>query len=171
MTQPVRYDICFDTEFWTFGNEVNIISIGCYNQFGGSYYAEVAEFDWSRVPAASWLQENVRPLLSGGQHLKPRDVICKELTEWTQGSPRFWAYYGAYDWTAMCMLFGGFPNLPDHWQKYYWEIQTYRNMVDEDLKLPPQPVGAHNAGIDAKWNYDALRKIQNRALTRLVGNW
>lgn len=170
------YDICFDTEFWTFGNQLHLISIGAVKNDASDsgYYAEVAEFDWDKVPEEDWLQFNVRPHLLGGTHRIPAAQICEELAAFapvltTGERPRFWAYYGAYDWTALCMLYGGFRHMPERWQKYFWELQTYRNLVDPDIEPPKKFPIEHNALQDAMWNLKFLRKIQALELHPMYG--
>jgi hypothetical protein len=101
----------------------------------------------------------------------------------------FYAYFGDYDWVAMCGLFGTMMDLPMGFPMYCRDLkqmldETANNLseklVEEDayfetkllyLKehaLYPKQENEHNALDDAKWNYLLYCFIQE-ANKRLIG--
>jgi hypothetical protein len=78
----------------------------------------------------------------------------------------FYGYYADYDWVLFCSLFGRMINLPKGFPMYCRDL---KQMMDEkrlDKKWKkencPDPEGAHDALVDAKWNkklFDLLSTI------------
>jgi hypothetical protein len=76
----------------------------------------------------------------------------------------FYAYYGDYDWVVLCSLFGTMMDLPKHFPKFCFDLK--QTMEDNGLSVRwkqehcPDPVGAHNALVDARWNYALFQTIK-----------
>ena len=159
-------NIYFDTEFYIPKDEwgvVRPISIGAIREDGASYYAEIAEFDWDAVPKDDWLRESVKPLLRPEYFRVGLAQIRRDLAEFAGSRPQFWAYYGSYDWVAMCTIMGGFMNLPAGWSKAVFEIKQYQMQYAPDLRLPKQNTPEHHALNDAVWNRDIMHVIRDHA--------
>lgn len=149
----------FDTEFEEIGNVLHLISIGVVSEDGREFYA-VTDYD----PQGAWLKANVNP------RLQPKDsppffaqvssTIRGDLARWVGDDPKpvFWAYYGSYDWVALCQLMGGMMNLPRGW---YWIVQDLRTELDRAGFKDVRDDGRddeHNALADARWIRDAWSK-------------
>ena len=146
----------FDTEFIEDGRTIDLISIGIVAEDGREYYAEAWECDLER--ASPWVRENVFPHLSGV--CTRREVIAQDIIGFVGAKPEFWAYYGDYDWVALCQLYGTMIDLPKGWPKFCRDV---RQLFDEfgDPRLPDQEGDTHNALADARWN-----KLAWESLTR-----
>ena len=148
--------VCFDTEFYDYGDIIELISIGCVSETGEEFYAENKDFslDYHDLNGDTrWLKKHVIPKLKPfEERLHTRD-IREQLLLWIHGldgEVKFWAWYGSYDWVLLCKLYGGMFNLP---------VQLH-NRVGElaDLPLTNIPKGdeafAHHALTDARWNME-----------------
>jgi hypothetical protein len=144
----------FDTEFIDDGRTIGLLSIGVIREDGEAYYAEPAETDRGR--AGPWVRENVLPRLTGP--VLPQLEIAQQLVDFAGPQPQWWAYFAAYDWVALCQLYGPMMNLPDGWPAYCRDVQQLADQLHLDLEaeLPPAS-GAHNALRDAEWTRDAWR--------------
>jgi hypothetical protein len=144
--------IWLDTEFIEDGTTIDLISIGMVRSDGATYYAETDQ--WIPGKASQWVKDNVIVHLKGGDCIKPRDVIAREIVEFAGERPEFWAYYADYDWVALCQLFGTMMQLPDGWPKFCRDIK--QRAVDlGNPKLPEQTSTEHHALADALWNKEA----------------
>lgn len=141
--------IWFDTEFIEDGKTIDLISIGMVRSDGATYYAETDQ--WIPGKASQWVKDNVLVHLKGGDCIKPRDVIAREIVEFVGEKPEFWAYYADYDWVALCQLYGTMMQLPDGWPMFCRDIK--QRCVDlGNPKLPEQTGAEHHALVDALWN-------------------
>lgn len=144
-------------------NLLTLISIGVASEDGRTYYAENEQ--WDRSSGGDWLRDNVVPNLQGGGFAKPPSQIRYELMMFTQNDERcdFWAYYGAYDWVFMCMLFGGYFELPSNWQKNFYELKQYIEFFGVPRSAWPKQEGVeHHALNDAIWNREVFLWIWNQ---------
>ena len=155
--------IYFDTEFIEKPNTIELISIGMIKENGEEYYAISNEFDPRK--ANDWVRENVIEKLEPNVPRKSIPEIRQEILEFVGAeSPEFWAYYGAFDWVALCWIFGSMIELPPHFPKYYLDLK--QEMVSKNLDkawkrmVCPDPEGEHNALVDAKWNLNLHKAIQ-----------
>ncbi len=145
--------IWFDTEFMDDGHSIDLISIGLVRQDGAEYYAETAECDYTK--ANPWVQENVIKHLTGVR--KPREQIAHEIMLFAGRSPEFWAWFGAYDWVALCQLYGTMLSVPPGWPNLFNEIVQFGKfkanggVIPNFKKMFPNDT-AHHALADAKWN-------------------
>lgn len=141
--------IWFDTEFIEDGKTIDLMSIGMVREDGKTFYAEPAECDLSR--AGEWVKANVIPHLSGNK--TPRAQIAREIVEFAGSRPEFWAYYGSYDWVALCQLYGTMMDIPKGWPMFVMDVK-HECMVAGNPRLPPSAGKAHNALDDALWTQD-----------------
>lgn len=146
--------IWFDTEFIEDGKTIDLISIGLIREDGFTYYAELAEADLSK--ASEWVQQNVLPHLSGRK--KSRSVVSAEIVEFAGWNPEFWGYFAAYDWVALCQLYGGMMQLPkrEEWPQFCLDVNQLRRSLGNP-ELPKQTSIEHNALADAKWTRAAWK--------------
>jgi hypothetical protein len=163
MSEESKSRIWFDTEFIEDGTTIDLISIGMVRSDGATYYAETDQ--WIPGKASQWVKDNVIVHLKGGDCIKPRDVIAREIVEFAGEKPEFWAYYADYDWVALCQLFGTMMQLPDGWPMFCRDIKQWA--VDlGDPKLPEQTSTEHHALADALWNKEAWDSIAQIAASR-----
>lgn len=146
----------FDTEFIEDGRTIDLLAIGVVAEDGREYYAEPAETDRSR--AGDWVRANVLPHLTGP--VKPRSQIAAELAVFAGDEPEFWAYFAAYDWVALCQLFGTMMDLPKGWPMFCRDVQQVRAEMRVE-KLPEQASQEHNALTDARWTREAWQFLQS----------
>ena len=143
--------IFFDTEFIDTGRIIDLISIGLVREDGMTLYEESLEFDSFLL--TPWLEKNVIPHLRG--NATTLDNISHRIREFVGETPEFWAYYAAYDWVALCQLYGTMMDLPHGWPKYCRDIKQLCDSIGNP-QLPPIPENQHHALADAQWNRQAF---------------
>jgi hypothetical protein len=140
-----------DTEFIDTGSTIDLISIGIVSSDGREYYAQDCTCDLSK--ASDWVQENV--IVHLAPTWKSREQIQRDLLAFMDveqyGKPALYGWCCAYDFVALCQLFGTMMDLPQDWPHYMRDIQFVlddRGISDDAL---PQPEGqVHNALVDAR---------------------
>ncbi|HVE77002.1 MAG TPA: 3'-5' exoribonuclease [Actinomycetota bacterium] len=140
----------FDTEFSDTGKVIDLISIGIVDEEGREFYAISEEFDRSLVNA--WVQANVIPKLEPpGPLWKPRATIRDEIVSFVaDAEPEFWAYNAAYDWVALCQLFGPLTAIPANWPRFVRDLREWVARLDvTPLEETEDP---HHALADARYN-------------------
>ncbi len=147
----------FDTEFYEDGRTIELISIGVVCEDGSEFYAEVEGVEITDP----WLIENVKPYLTG--QTMSKDQIGPALLQFVldrTDKPEFWAYYSAYDWVALCQLYGKMNDLPKEFPMFCrdlkQELVLYGNPV-----IPIENSQDHNSLADAKWTRDAHIWFEN----------
>lgn len=146
-----------DFEFIEDGRTIDPISVGIVREDGKEYYVEFAECDLTR--ACPWVRDNVIPHLTGEK--KPRAQVAREILEFVGDSwPEWWAYYGAYDWVALCQLYGRMIHLPPNWPMYCRDIRWFADSIGNP-RLPKHSGRHHHALDDARWTRDAWRFLVN----------
>lgn len=148
--------IWFDTEFIEDGKTIDLISIGAVREDGEEFYAENSECDLSR--ACPWVKENVLPHLAGGYCALDRNTIAEKFRAFVGDDPRFWAYFGAYDWVVLCQLYGRMVDLPKGWPMFCRDVMQLATDMGQ-LGFPPKPQIEHNALHDARWTRDAWKYL------------
>jgi len=153
----------FDTEFIETPWCLSLVSIGIVAEDGREFYAVSSEAQtWS---ASEWVKENVLTRLTPTRYPsaapKPLGTIADELRAFIGDDDAvvFWAYYGAYDWVALCNLMGGMLNLPKGW---YWICRELRTELDRGGLVNCRDEGRadeHNALADARWIRQAFDRI------------
>ena len=92
----------------------------------------------------------------GGSGMSAIEMAMKyEISDKTK-EPEFYAYYAGYDWVAFCWIFGKMMQLPKGFPMYCKDLKQIMDEkgLDKEWKRLncPDPVGEHNALVDAKWN-------------------
>lgn len=65
-------------------------------------------------------------------------------------TPEFWGYVCAYDWVAICQLFGTMMELPERWPMYCNDLRQW--LTHNELAHITQPDDMpHHALSDAQW--------------------
>jgi hypothetical protein len=98
---------------------------------------------------------------------KPNKQIAYEILQfignYTRYNPEFYAYYASYDWVVFCWLFGKMIDLPRGFPMYCKDLKQMmddKGLTKEWKRINcPDPIGEHNALIDAKWNISLYRKL------------
>jgi 3'-5' exoribonuclease-like protein len=141
----------FDTEFIEDGRTIDLLSIGIVCEDGREYYAENGQADKSK--ANDWVKTNVLPHLTGRgiRRWRLRHEILDFIGDTT---PEFWAYYGDYDWVALCQLFGTMVDLPEGWPMFAMDVKQLAVSLGNP-RLPEQSSTEHHALNDARWTRDA----------------
>lgn len=111
--------VFFDCEFTGLHQFTTLVSIGCVDENGRTFYGELTDYDKSQVD--DWIQENVISNLSLEPLGKPNapatwppsfycgdsDRIRKELTDWLSAYDyaEMWSDVLVYDWMLFRQLF------------------------------------------------------------------
>lgn len=142
-----------DTEFNEHDGKIDLISIALVNDMDRSLCVTSSEFDLKAAQAKPWLVENVLAQLPPAELWRPRKEIVAEIVKFVGADPkpRFWAWFGAYDWVLFCQLFDGMLNLPKKWPQYVMDLKQEHALAGSPV-LPRQMDGQHDALEDAKWN-------------------
>lgn len=141
--------IFFDTEFIEDGKTIDLISIGLVREDGAELYLESSECELSR--ADTWVREHVISKLDLRAPVD-REQMVQSLIEFAGEKPEFWAYYAAYDWVALCQLFGKMIDLPLGWPMYCRDLKQLQADRFPDVSFPQQdPATEHHALSDARW--------------------
>lgn len=156
-----------DTEFNERPGLLELISLGLVCEDGRELYAEVP---WNPDNSNEWVRRHVWPHLanppqrvSGSDTTASwrlpgpntdRKVVAANILDLVgpDPKPRFFTYYGAYDWVAFCWLFGRMVDLPERFPMFCWDL---KQMLDQfDLRVPAEIQGedVHNALHDARAN-------------------
>lgn len=169
----------FDTEFMENGYTIELISIGCIDTLGRTYYACNVEARLDR--ANPWVREHVIPQLPtcSDPAWKTRAQIKADLLAfWFGGTAtlvyarpeacppiELWAYYGAYDWVVLCQLWGRMIVLPPAMPMFAMDVKALARLLG-DPDLPPQVLTEHNALNDASWTYEAYQFLMRLWIER-----
>jgi hypothetical protein len=195
----------FDTEFIENGRTIDLISVGVVADDGRTFYAVNSEcrFDLaSEWVVKNVLVHVAQPRNGGRSRLCPPDPMpfrtllpAKRLdfiqyAEWSKPSAiaeylrmftasddqiEFWTYFGAYDWVALCQLFGTMMQLPTHWPMFahdvkiladQWGIQVNDEGTPPRSRNTPEGDVRHHALADAHWTRDAFYYI-----TKKIPDW
>lgn len=80
--------------------------------------------------------------------------------------PEFYGYYADYDWVVFCWIFGNMMNLPKGFPMYCRDLKQMmddKNLTKEWKKENcPDPIGEHDALVDAKWNLKLFNTINKK---------
>ena len=157
----MRYFI--DAEFMEDGRSIDLLSFAIVAEDGRSLYLENAEADHSKANEfvrAHVLPRLMAPNVPAGQVAMPRETIAAHVLQFVgEDKPEFWGYYAAYDWVALCQLFGPMVALPKGWPMYCRDVKQLCDQLGNP-ELPTRPEDAHNALADAKWTADALAYLE-----------
>lgn len=145
--------IFLDTEFIEDGKTIDIISIGMVREDGLTLYRENGDCDL--FLASDWVREHVFPHLSGNR--SGRDEIRNAVVEFVGDQPEFWTYFGAYDWVALCQLFGKMVDLPTGWPFLAYDLRQWLDVTGNRHVRQPDDA-PHHALLDALWIADTVKK-------------
>lgn len=167
---------------------IELISIGIKCEDGRELYKISNEYDYNE--ASDWVKKHViQPMydaLSPAEQRRwkisefhkyiglSKKEIAKDIQDFVMfpfigkgKKPKidFYAYYGAYDWIVLVTLFGTMMDLPKHFPMFTHDLKQMMedNHLSQDWKRIncPDPIGEHNALVDAKWNFDLFKKIHS----------
>lgn len=142
-----------DTEFVApgRGHAISLVSVAIAAEDGREYYAEVRDADTSL--ASEWVVANVLPHLRGGDAIRNPSQMRTDVLAFVGAAPEFWGYYAAFDWVALCQLFGDMDNHPHGWPFLAYDLRQALDAAG--LSHIKQPDDApHNALSDAQWVRD-----------------
>lgn len=155
-----------DTEFIEDGKTIDLISLGLAAEDGRELYLESAEAALERANA--FVREHVLPKLGPVEKRLSRAAMRQALLDFVgdDREPMFVADYAAYDWIALCQLFGTMSDLPRHFPMFCLDLRQVLHFhparadsEDEIVRFGPSKL-PHHALHDAIW----LRNVWNLAL-------
>lgn len=141
-----------DTEFDENGSTIKLISIALVSESGEEYYRALSD-GWSAEECNPWVRANVVPQLSTCLLWAPRSRVAGDLRELLlrDGKPEIWADFGAYDWVALCQLFGTMMDLPPGMPMFVRDLrQELARLGLRTSDLPSRQGAAHDALEDAR---------------------
>ena len=149
----------FDTEFIEDGVTIDLLSIGVVCEDDREFYAQNRDADLDK--ASEWVRDNVFPGLRDcpDDRILRKNELAYQLWDFVnrgRGKPEFWAYYGDYDWVALCQLFGTMMDLPEGWPMFAMDVKQLCVSLGNP-QLPKQESGEHNALNDARWTRDSWK--------------
>lgn len=149
--------VFYDAEFNEKPNFLEPISIGLVREDGFELYIEL-QFDPNN--SNPWVRENVWPHLLDPPRMTcdgwqvantSREEAAELILEFCGPEPEFWTYYGAYDWVALCWLFGTMMDLPEGWPMFPMDLKQCLAMAGNP-EVPDIASECHNALDDARFN-------------------
>jgi hypothetical protein len=157
-----------------------------YHAISSEYlYAEASEWVRENVIAPLYVQtvhgDPRNQYSTNDFHLrygKRIDTIRKELLDffgcWQDNGGLYYrapddievyGYFADYDWVLFCSLFGCMIDLPKGFPMYCRDLKQMmeeRGLTTEwKRENCPDPIGEHNALVDAKWNYELYKKLNS----------
>lgn len=145
----------YDTEFLEDGRTIDLISIGIVAEDGRTYYAHLDDYDLERAQAHAFVSMNVLPHLEKIPRVS-RAEVRDRLTRLFAGDRQIdlWGYFPAWDHIALMQIWGSFADQPPWLPMRTNDICTFAQLTGKDLL--PQPAGAHDTLVDAKWTREAF---------------
>lgn len=149
--------VVYDTEFIDDGHTIDLISIGCVDNFGREFYAVSTDFDASR--AGPWVRQHVLPHLPhrdgpSGFRWMSRLLIAARLYDWLVPIPgkelELWADHAAYDHVALAQLWGPMTDLPAGVPMFTHELQQLWEQVGRPEIEQQLSAWMHDALYDAR---------------------
>lgn len=154
----------FDTEFIEDGHTIDLLSIAMVSEGGNAIYFENAEADLSR--ANDFVREHVLPHLGPVEKRVSRVAIRHAILDFVgpDTSPLFIAYYAAYDWVALCQLFGEMVDLPKTWP--FFCIDLKQELMQRGVEMYQPDGQRHHALDDAMWVRSAWQFLEAEPTAR-----
>jgi inhibitor of KinA sporulation pathway (predicted exonuclease) len=137
--------IWFDTEFIDDGRTIGLLSIGMVRDDGRELYFEPIEAG-GIDRASEWVRANVLPHLTGPR--ASRAAIAAAIIDFAGDGPEFWADHAAYDWVALCQLYGSMMDLPKGWPMFCRDIRHLRASIPDAVIALPRFVGRQHHALD-----------------------
>lgn len=162
--------VYLDCEFLEDGSTIDLISLAMVTDDGDEFYMINADAPWRRILAHDWLRENVVSYLprtrEGMIDVHHADVftrrqIAVRAARFIQDvdRPELWALYGAYDFVALCQLWGPLvnrpPGIPDRINDVVQEYRRY----GYTLPARQDDGGEHHPLFDAHYARDSHHHI------------
>lgn len=165
----------FDTEFLDNGKTIDLISIGIVCEDGRELYLQ--NLDCNFFKADDWVKENVLTKLDGftkeltpelsvlerinfkGDKWHSKQEIAKQVQEFITGDNiELWGEYCAYDFVALCQLWGKAIDKPSN---IPWLAKDIQQFITDKAILPALPTNEnpHNALDDAKHIFNKYKFI------------
>jgi hypothetical protein len=143
-----------DSEFAENGSTIKLISIALVSEGGEEYYRALRD-GWTPEDCSDWVKANVMPYLPPPDSplWATRAEVRRDLTLLLlrDGTPEVWADFGAYDWVALCQLFGTMMDLPSGMPMFVRDLrQEVARLGVSTWDLPRRAGIAHNALEDAR---------------------
>lgn len=138
-----------DSEFIDTPRCSALISLAILREDGEYRYFE---FDFPKRELTPWLKKNVVPHLTGERTTFMLAAVDVMILVGLDEHPKFWSYFGAYDWYWFCRLFGGLMSLPKGWP------QRYREFADLQDGVPPVAGAEHHALNDCQSILAAMKR-------------
>lgn len=109
-----------------------------------------------------WDQDEVAVGL--GSYLTRNEALAELERNGVAITPTFYGYYADYDWVVFCWLFGRMISLPKGFPMYCTDLKQEMDRlgVTKQMKQSacPDPVGEHDALVDARWNQDFHQELK-----------
>lgn len=161
--------VFLDTEFVEDGKTIYLISVGLVREDGRTYYAQA--IDWHPAKASAWVVENVFPhlqmcgagtieaALAAHRNRGSCSSFCpwrsagemqRQIVQFCGERPEFWADHAAYDWVALCQIFGRMADLPKGFPMFCLDVQQLRAHLSPPPAWPKHPGKPHFALDDAQ---------------------
>lgn len=161
-----------DCEFLEDGRTIELISLALVGEDGRELYVQNRN---ANVPQANpWVQAHViphldhatcRPRQRGADIGRTRAKCATRDCPWrwrdeigacvlgflAETSPTFLTYCGAYDWVALCQLYGPMINLPQGWPRYAKDLRQMLDEWDATRGITQPEDMPHHALRDARW--------------------
>jgi len=161
----------FDTEFLENGKTIDLISIGIVCEDGRELYLQNSGFNFHS--ADTWLKQNVLSKLTefdieSGRFTvekyntdiwKQKHEIAHEVNQFITGDDiELWGEYCAYDFVALCQLWGKAIDKPSN---IPWLAKDIQQLIIDKAILPALPTNEnpHNALDDAKHIFNKYKFI------------
>lgn len=152
--------IFFDTEFHDLVKAPKLISIGFVSEDARTFYAELSS-TYEVADCSEWVQENVLPLLEGGEALMSRQQLKGRLRDWLEafGEPVTLVTDSlAWDWPRIQELFPSAKYWPANLEQhpillnmnYLNDLEKFEQGVEEAFATGM--LRRHHALDDAKAN-------------------
>ncbi len=175
-----RTKIFFDTEFTGLHQNTTLISIGLVSECGKTFYAELTDYDKSKLD--SWLMDNVisklvlTPLSSDANldnwkllgttnHLK--DSISVWLSQFEH--VEMWSDCLSYDWVLFNNIFGNAFNIPKNVYYIPFDICTLFKIkgIDPDINREKFGCGEHYTEMpkhNALWDAQVIKMCYDKLI-------
>lgn len=157
----MRYFV--DTEFVDTGRTIDLISIGIVADSGAELYLELEDIVHADLP--QWHQENVVPHLNHDKVpgvLVSRDKAAELIKLFVGSKPEFIGWYCAYDWVALCQLYGRMLDVPAGWPFFMRDLRQCPAVLRGYKLHKNAEDNAHNALVDARWIRNSYTHLHNR---------
>lgn len=146
---------------WT----IEPISLGMKTEDGRRLYYVNADAPWRLVTRHAWLRANVWPSLPHDRDtgkidmthpdVQPLWFIRSAVSAFLERTTdtELWAWHGASDFVSLMWLWGRWTDVPSWVPRHTNDIkQLQRAEGIDDVDMPSQPSGLHNALKDAEFN-------------------